>query len=139
MNKISSFRGQYDFLSNFYESVVVWEGLAYRNAESAFQAAKVFNDRERFIGLSGSEAKRLGRHVPLRKDWEQVKIDTMHSIVLCKFQQNENLRQKLIATGGAYLEEGNTWGDTFWGVCNGDGANNLGRILMQVRKEVGGL
>ena len=32
--------------------------------------------------------------------------------------------------------EGNTWNDTFWGVCNGQGQNWLGKILMLVRSEL---
>lgn len=29
--------------------------------------------------------------------------------------------------------EGNTWGDTFWGICGGQGSNMLGQLLMDVR------
>ncbi|MGM9605038.1 MAG: hypothetical protein ACI3XG_08225 [Faecousia sp.] len=37
-----------------------------------------------------------------------------------------------------YLEEGNTWHDTFWGVDakTRDGENHLGRILMRVRQDL---
>lgn len=42
----------------------------------------------------------------------------------------------LINTGDAELIEGNSWGDTFWGECNGIGENNLGKILMKIRKEI---
>ena len=41
-----------------------------------------------------------------------------------------------MATGDAELVEGNTWNDTYWGVCNGVGHNHLGKILMQVRQEL---
>lgn len=60
----------------------------------------------------------------------------MHDIVRAKFEQNPDLRQKLLSTGSEELIEGNTWGDTFWGVCKGSGQNWLGRILMFVRDEV---
>lgn len=39
----------------------------------------------------------------------------------------------LLATGDADLVEGNDWGDRFWGVCDGAGANMLGRLLMELR------
>ena len=60
----------------------------------------------------------------------------MTDIVKAKFEQNEDLQKKLLATEDAYLEEGNTWGDRIWGTVNGVGANNLGEILMNVRKEL---
>lgn len=43
---------------------------------------------------------------------------------------------QLLATGTRYLEETNTWGDTYWGVCEGKGLNMLGKTLMQVRDEL---
>ena len=92
--------------------------------------------RKNFLGLDPSSAKRKGRRVKLRDDWEEVKDQIMYEIVLNKFSQNEELRKKLIATGDEYLEEGNTWHDTYWGVCNGKGKNKLGKILMQVREEL---
>ena len=60
----------------------------------------------------------------------------MEDICRAKFTQNEELKKKLIDTGDATLIEGNTWNDTFWGVCNGVGENNLGKILMKIREEL---
>lgn len=138
MNKINSFRDEYYFLSNFYECYVTYNGLTYKNNEAAFQAQKCINpkDREKFCNLRASESKKLGRRVVLRKDWEDIKIKVMTDIVKAKFKQNEDLQKKLLATEDAYLEEENTWGDRIWGTVNGVGANNLGRILMNVRKEL---
>lgn len=138
MNKINSFRDEYYFLSNFYECSVTYNGLTYKNNEAAFQAQKCINlkDREKFCNLSASESKKLGRKVVLRKDWEDIKIKVMTDIVKAKFEQNEDFQKKLLATEDAYLEEGNTWGDRIWGTVNGVGANNLGKILMNVRKEL---
>ena len=138
MNKINSFRGNYYFLSNFYECPVTYNGLTYKNNEAAFQAQKciTMNERFKFINLNASEAKKLGRRVVLRKDWEDIKIKVMTAIVKAKFEQNEDLKEKLLSTENTYLEEGNTWGDRIWGTVNGVGANNLGKILMNVRKEL---
>ena len=88
--------------------------------------------------LNPSEAKRLGRRVRLRSDWEQVKYDVMLDVVRAKFNQHPDLAQKLLATGDEELVEGNDWGDTYWGVCNGRGKNMLGKILMRVRAELRG-
>lgn len=56
---INEFRGKYYFLSNFYSSPVTYEGLTYLNNEAAFQSAKTFSDRECFMNLDPSSAKKL--------------------------------------------------------------------------------
>ena len=136
---IDSFRGKNYFLSNFYNADVKWEGITYHNNEAAFQSAKVLdmNIRREFGNITNpSEAKRKGRKVKLREDWESVKLDIMYQIVKCKFIQNEKLKLKLLETNDEELVEGNNWHDTFWGCHNGYGQNNLGKILMKVRDEL---
>lgn len=135
---INSFRGDYFFLSNFYECPVTYQGITYPNNETAFQAQKCINDSDKtkFMSLNPSAAKKLGRRVALRKDWESVKFSIMKDLVKAKFTQNPDLAKKLLATDNAHLEEGNTWGDRIWGTVNGTGANKLGIILMQVRDEL---
>jgi len=134
---INEFRGKYFFLSNFYESDIIYEGIIYKNNEAAFQAQKItdYREQEQFWFASPSEAKILGRKVKIRKDWEQVKDEIMENIVRAKFTQNPELKEKLLATGNEELIEGNNWGDTYWGVCKGRGQNKLGNILMKVREE----
>lgn len=135
---INEFRGKYYFLSNFFEAPVTWDGITYTNNEAAFQSAKVLDKsiREKFSTLDPSSAKRKGRNVKLRHDWEKVKYDIMYEICLAKFSQNEELKTKLLSTGDKHLEEGNTWGDKIWGTVNGKGQNHLGKILMRVREEL---
>lgn len=115
---------------------VTYNGITYRNTEAAFQAQKCLARAHEFADISASEAKRLGRKVTLRSDWNNVRIGIMHDIVLAKFCQNTDLCEQLIATGDCELIEGNYWGDRFWGVCSGTGENHLGQILMQVRNEL---
>lgn len=107
----------------------------WKSAENAYQAAKCEDklDKYQFIYITPGQAKRLGKQVSIRKDWEHVKISIMHQIVLAKFEQNKDLQDKLLNTGDEELVEGNPWNDTFWGVCRGKGENNLGKILMTVR------
>lgn len=133
---INEFRGEYYFLSNFYAAPVMHDGIMYKNNEAAFQAAKIADVKGRFAfsEMDPSSAKKAGRHVKLRSDWEDVKTNIMYEIVLDKFTRNRNLREKLIATGDRKLEEGNTWGDRIWGTVNGIGENRLGKILMDVRE-----
>jgi len=137
---ILEFKGKYAFLSNFAHAEFMWDGIYWWNSEAAYQAAKVL-DREARLRISmlinPVHAKKLGKRVAMRSDWEAVKYDTMHEIVLAKFTQNPHLKEELLATGDAHLEEGNTWNDRIWGVCppgSGDGKNWLGLILMSVRE-----
>lgn len=133
---ITSFKGKYFFLSNFYSAPVIYKGFCFGNNEAAFQAVKCPERVNEFCILTPHGATYLGRKVMLRPDWESVKYDVMYEVCLAKFSQNPDLRSKLIATGDAELIEGNTWGDRVWGVCGGVGENHLGKILMRIRKEL---
>jgi len=139
--KIDSFSGEYDWLSNFYPSkITMSDGLTYPSVEHAFQAHKtnVLSERKAFCSPSAptpGKAKRMGRKLKLRNDWEQIKIAVMKEAVWRKFEDPQ-LREKLLATGDAKLIEGNHWNDRFWGVCKGVGKNHLGQILMEVRNKI---
>ena len=131
------FRNEFWFLSNMSPSPMKIGGVRYTCAEAAFQACKLEDKSKRvmFENLSGMEARRLGRSVRLRKDWNQVRVDAMRWIINIKFK-NPELAEKLVATGDTPLVEENAWNDKFWGVCNGKGENWLGRILMEKRAEL---
>ena len=136
-NAIYEFRDDYFFLSNFYNCDIVYEGISYKSAEAAFQAQKCTDKKKKleFSTMSPGQAKKLGKEVELRKDWEDVKVDIMKSVVKAKFDQHIELQEQLVATGNRCLIEVNVWHDKFWGVSGGKGKNMLGRILMDLRKE----
>ena len=134
--EIDSFSGAFRFLSNFYSAPLLYEGVLYPTSEHAFQAAKTLDHNQRLnVAMleTPAESKRYGKTVPLRPAWDDIKIGVMEEIVEEKFRQNPKLAEMLLATEDAILIEGNTWGDKFWGVCNGVGENNLGKVLMYVR------
>ncbi len=138
---VNSFTGEYEFLSNFYEGapIEMFDGLVYKTTEHAYQAHKTHNmeERKRVAAMSTpGKAKRAGKHVWLRDDWEDVKISIMEGIVQKKFLTHFDLKDKLLATGNAHLIEGNTWNDPFWGVYKGQGTNHLGQILMKIRNNL---
>ena len=135
-NVIDKFEGAFFFLSNFYPTPVTYQGFRFDNTEAAFQAAKCPYRMAEFCGLNPSEAKRLGRRVHLREDWEEVKDQVMYEVCFAKFSQEKSLKSALLQTGDAELIEGNTWGDRVWGVCDGVGENRLGKILMRIRDEL---
>lgn len=129
---INSFRDEYRFLSNFW---IEEDGYT---VEHHYQAEKAVSDEEYQWVLESrtpGEAKRRGRKVNMVPDWDYIKNRIMLDLVRAKFQ-NPGLKSKLLATGDQELVEGNHWGDTYWGVCNGVGQNKLGKILMKVREEL---
>lgn len=135
---IDAFFGEYRFLSNFWPCVVRLDSVPYLSVEAAYQAAKTDDKQAREIlrrCYSASQAKRFGRTVKLRADWDKVKLAVMEDLLRQKFSDTD-LRQKLLDTGEEELVEGNTWNDTFWGRCGGVGENHLGRLLLKIRSDL---
>lgn len=166
---IAGFRNEYRFLSNFYNVPVTYNGIVYKNSEAAFQAAKfthltpdiiretvspsiidgygfdLTDDRcveHAFAVISAGDAKKLGRKLPIRPDWDDVKFDIMREIVYNKFANNDYLKRMLLATGNEQLVERNWWHDNIWGDCACDrcksitGKNMLGIILIETRERL---
>jgi hypothetical protein len=144
---INSFKKQYEFLSNFYQALLIFERIMYPTVEHAFQASKSFDDKYRRMislipGNKSGTTKMRGQNVKLRSDWEKVKIDIMKKLLYKKFMY-PHLSNLLLQTGTEHLEEGNYHHDNFWGNCRCKkckdipGQNNLGKLLMDVRKELG--
>ena len=129
------FRNEYWFLSNMYPCEIRVNGLVFTCAEACFQSFKTtdVNERKKFQGIDGFKAKKLGRSVSLRSDWNDIRIEVMSRVIHAKFHQNSDLTKKLQDTGDLPIIEDNTWKDTFWGRCNGKGHNLLGQILMSER------
>ena len=143
-NEIKSFRGKYDFLSNFYPCAIIHDGFEYKSLEAAFQAAKCDNlsERLKFQCLKPEEAKKLGKKIILRSDWETKKLFILRELIKLKFIGNPDLLNRLLETGDAMLIENNIWHDNFYGNCtcnrcqNITGFNYLGAALMQLRDQL---
>lgn len=141
---IDCFDGEFAFLSNFYPSPISDGNLIFPTVEHMFQAAKTVNIKE-YEKIAAADtpgqAKRLGKKVVLREDWEEVKDDIMYQALWLKFSIPE-FREKLLATEKKELVEGNTWHDNIWGDCSCErckyikGQNRLGNMLMQIREEI---
>ena len=139
MDAIREFKGEFAFLSNFAAAELVWDGMLWPTAEHAYQAAKTL-DRQSRLNIAAlatpAQSKRAGKTLVLRPNWDNIKYHIMLEIVSAKFLQNPELAKQLLATGDAYLEEGNNHRDNIWGVCppgSANGTNWLGLILMTVR------
>lgn len=158
---IDRFVGEYAFLSNFAAAKVTLDGETYMTVEHAFQAAKVNavgpgstterwdHTAKRMLTVrwrdliraahTPNKAKALGRQVPLRENWDAIKIEVMRELLLQKFAPGTAHLRRLLETE-APLVEGNTWHDNYWGnctccrpECRFPGQNNLGLLLMLVR------
>ena len=130
------FRGRLEFLSNMAPCPIKYKGLEFTCTESAYQSMKcsLIIDKKKFVGLDGYQAKQLGRKIKIRDDWDKIKFLVMKEILELKFKK-EPFRSKLIEMEGQ-ITEFNYWNDTYWGVCNGVGDNNLGKILMNIRDKL---
>lgn len=137
-------RGQpyYEF-TNFSPHEVVFEGRTYPTAEHLFQAHKFLPTypqlAERIRELPSSraalqEATRLSEY--RRKDWFDVNITVMDTVLEAKFTRHSYLRRMLLGTGDSVLIE-NSPIDAFWGVGqDGKGRNELGKALMRLRDKL---
>ena len=151
MEKIATFTlPETRFLSNFYpyknkegdkypEKVSVFlDDMEFDCTEKAYQAAKTLDMelRQKISKMTPYAAKQywVGKENEVRPDWHDIKFSVLRDLNFQKYRNSPKLRQMLFNTGDAVLEEGNTWGDTYWGICNGVGENNLGKILMEIRE-----
>ena len=136
---IREFQGDYRWLSNFAPCKIFYEGLVYGSVENAYQAAKTLDETERLrlSLMTSGEAKRYSRTLTVRSDWDDIKLIIMRDLSCIKYSKEPYL-SKLVSTGDSYIQEGNRWGDKFWGVClkTGEGENNLGLLLMDIRDKI---
>lgn len=143
-NMITRFRGEYQFLSNFYPVGITYENAVYPTVEHAFQAAKCVkeSDREKIRNTQKpGGAKRIGRRVELRSDWENKKVSIMEQLLRNKFESTR-MKKLLKDTDRKQIIEKNKWHDNFWGTCDCRshkdkvGKNVLGKLLMKIRDEI---
>lgn len=153
---ITEFTGEHSWLSNFWPAEVSLSPdgeveVFFPTVEHAYQAVKATSlgvflqatglSLEEYCQRTPGQAKRIGKAVSLRPDWEDIKVEVMRRLLRQKFAPGTKLWQKLLDTGDVLLVEGNTWHDRFWGVCQcskhlGEGQNVLGVLLMEIRQEL---
>ena len=132
----------YEF-TNFYRAPIQVDGHTWPTTEHYFQAQKFVGTP--YVGVirklaSAREAFQLSRDPKVsrwrRSDWDSVKDDVMLKALRLKFMQHDKLRRKLLETGEKTLIE-HTSNDSYWGDGgDGSGRNTLGKLLMQVRRDL---
>jgi ribA/ribD-fused uncharacterized protein len=140
-DKIVQFKGDYKWLSNFYPCDIRFKGKLYPSVEYAYLSAKSDDKAWKKYCADAKEkpskTKKKSQYIQLVPNWDTIKLDVMRNCLEIKFNQ-EPLRSWLIETGNSYLQEGNTWGDCFWGVDldTGEGENHLGILIMDIRSKM---
>ncbi|MBV9988721.1 MAG: NADAR family protein [Chitinophagaceae bacterium] len=141
MQPILTFQNTHRFLSNFWPCSIEWDGLLFPTLEHAYAASKTADDeikrKIRSCPTPGEAKEYMAAHdLATDPGWTRdKKLGVMKALLALKFGGREPLLTRaLLATGDAELIEGNDWNDTFWGVCNGAGENNLGKLLMELRQ-----
>lgn len=148
---ILEFKDENRFLSNFFPVNIVLDEITYPTLEHAYQASKTDDVTKRQwmseVPTPG-QAKRLGKFLTLRPNWESIRVAVMADLIVRKFNPNDHtsLCFELMYTQPRILIEGNSWGDKFWGVSpvpptavpcpSAWGQNILGKLLMRRREEL---
>lgn len=138
---IKEFKKEYKFLSNFYPVDIELHGKVYSSVEHAYMSCKSYSeewkdfcsDKKNSAGYVKKESKKI----KLIENWEFIKLSIMETCLRNKFK-NPELARKLLYTNNEFIQEGNYWGDKFWGVClkTNQGENNLGKLIMKIRNEL---
>ncbi|MBO4480434.1 MAG: NADAR family protein [Alphaproteobacteria bacterium] len=139
--------GEYYFLSPLsahpIKMVVDGQEYVFPTVEHYYQAMKFYANDERFnniLNLENADDARLITKTPeykinRRKDFDKNKFDIMEDGLRAKFSQNPDVTEMLKQTGDAILIKSCP-------VCYkcgfgiGSGTNRIGKILMEIRKEI---
>lgn len=151
---ITNFVEHNQFLANRYPDSIGFEydGIAYRNFETAYQSQKMEKESDRLKAskMLPDEAKIYARGRMPRKHWETplapdarrpsqlcecLKDVVMYDLLWIKFHAPK-MRDLLIATGDAVINKENNEGEIYWGTCKGIGKGKIGKMLMEIRERL---
>ena len=133
---------EYYVFDNFSSFQVEYKGKKYPTSEHAYQSMKFINSDPELAekirnAKSAHEAFKMAEanKEKRQKDWDDIKLDVMKEILLCKLEQHEYVQKKLLQSGDREIVE-DSWRDPYWGWGeNRDGENHLGKLWMEIREE----
>ena len=133
---------EHKWLSNMHPCKIILDGIEYSSVEHAYVSAKSTDPEwKKFCTMESNPRiiKQQGSKLELPANWNELKISVMKICLDQKFNQ-EPYRELLIQTGTEYIQEGNWWNDTFWGVDLKSnppvGKNMLGKLIMEKRSSL---
>jgi len=147
--------GETSFLSQWKNSPYILDGICFYNVEQGlmFEKAMMFQDSEASIDILKTKnpkvIKRIGRKVKNfdEKRWREARENISFRHNVAKFEQNIDLKLKLLATGDKIIAEASPY-DQIWGIGLSDqdpramnveswrGENILGKVLMKTRAQL---
>jgi ribA/ribD-fused uncharacterized protein len=140
-NSIFFYEHEFYVFSNFSSFMLEWKGELWMTSEHAYHSEKFLEENmKQHIrdSRSAHDAMKFAyaNKDKYRKDWEEIKLDVMKAILRAKVEQHPYVKKKLLESEGRQLIE-DSWRDAYWGWGpNKDGQNQLGKLWMEVRREV---
>ena len=129
----------FEFLSNMRLYPILYQNVIFKASENVYQFLKLPEELKpeyinRFARMNPFTAKKITRKLPVKKDWNDIKLRVMFGVLKLKFYQHPYLIKKLIKIEGPIVEY-NYWKDTYWGydINLKKGENNLGKLLLLLR------
>ncbi len=136
---IVEFKGEYQFLSNSYESPFETNNIIFLTVEHYYRAMKTssYQDFLEIVNITDiEELKKQSELFEVRDGWNDVKVSIMEYALFKKFE-NYPLRGQLLDTNDLEIINSDDV-DLFWGMNleTGDGENKLGKMLMILRGNI---
>lgn len=148
------FFGKSSGFSNFFtrENLIITKEQSYSSTEQFFQSekAKFFGDKEAYSKILATDNPRLQKQIKVKgfnnNHWQEMSFNIMKEGLSYKFNQNSDLKQKLLKTKSKTLAEASPK-DCLWGTgCplyspqstnkSQWGKNLMGVALMEIRQEI---
>jgi len=125
----------FEFLSNMRLYPILYAGRIFKASENVYQFSKLPDELkkeyiDRFPKMNPFTARKITRKLPVRDDWEEIKLKVMFDTLRLKFYQHPYLIKQIVKIEGPLVEY-NTWKDTYWGydINLKKGKNMLGKLL----------
>jgi predicted NAD-dependent protein-ADP-ribosyltransferase YbiA (DUF1768 family)/pSer/pThr/pTyr-binding forkhead associated (FHA) protein len=143
VTRIENFEFEYSFLDNDFECPVQFQGVLYPSLTHAYHAARTDSEsmRRRIANCYDfDDLCKLASAMEERKDLQMARLKIMEQLLRDKFLRNRSLRENLLRTGSAeivktYPDESNP-SNAYWGVIHNRGSNKLGKLLMEIRRNI---
>ncbi|HAT68474.1 MAG: hypothetical protein A2481_01435 [Candidatus Yonathbacteria bacterium RIFOXYC2_FULL_47_9] len=139
--QIFFYEHEFYVFSNYSSFMLEWKGKLYPTSEHAYHSEKFEDEtlKEQLRNTrSAHDSQRFANEHKdeRRKDWDDIKLEIMKEILKTKVSQHPYVMKKLVESGDKELVE-DSWRDDFWGWGpNKDGENHLGKLWMEVRREL---
>ena len=105
-----AFQSHHAYMSNMFACPIKYNGTCFHSAEQLYQTEKARHAGDQLVESqllecdSPYDAKRIGDAIRSSQSWDHIKLKVMRMIINLKFDQNPNIRDKLLKTKGNLYE-----------------------------------